>query len=44
MSSVLDAAYFGAAEPATGIIAPGLVGHRDKHLYGYDPDKAREPC
>ncbi|MCB9947881.1 MAG: peptide ABC transporter substrate-binding protein [Rhodospirillaceae bacterium] len=39
---VLDAAYFGAADPATGIIAPGLVGHRDANLYGYDPDRARE--
>ena len=40
--AVLDAAYFGAAEAATGIIAPGLIGHREKVLYGYDPDKARE--
>jgi peptide/nickel transport system substrate-binding protein len=40
--SVLEAAYFGAAAPATGIIAPGLIGHREKVLYGYDPDKARE--
>jgi len=39
--TVLEAAYFGAAAPATGIIAPGLVGHRDKNLYGYDPDKSR---
>ena len=39
--AVLDAAYFGAAEPATGIVAPGLIGHREKNLYGYDPDKAR---
>jgi len=40
--AVLDAAYFGAAEPATGVVAPGLVGHREKALYGYDPDKSRE--
>lgn len=39
---VLDAAYFGAAEPSTGIVAPGLAGHREKNLYGYDPEKARE--
>jgi peptide/nickel transport system substrate-binding protein len=38
---VVDAAYFGAAEPSTGIVAPGLVGHRDKVLYPYDPDKAK---
>lgn len=28
--SILQAAYYGAAEPSTGIIAPGLVGHRAK--------------
>ena len=39
--TVLDAAYFGAAAPSTGIVAPGLVGHRDKNLYGFDPDKSR---
>jgi peptide/nickel transport system substrate-binding protein len=38
---VLDAAYFGAAAPATGIVAPGLVGHRDKNLYARDLDKAK---
>ncbi len=42
VESVLEAAYFGVAEPSTGIVAPGLVGHRDKNLYGYDPDRARE--
>ncbi len=26
--SILQASYFGAAEPATGIIAPGLIGNR----------------
>lgn len=41
VNSVLEAAYFGVAEPSTGIIAPGLVGHREKRLYEYDPDKAR---
>lgn len=30
IDAVLQAAYFGAAERATGIIAPGLLGHRDK--------------
>jgi peptide/nickel transport system substrate-binding protein len=39
---VLDAAYFGAAEAATGVIAPGLPGHREKVLYSYDPAKAKE--
>jgi peptide/nickel transport system substrate-binding protein len=41
-AAVVDAAYFGAAEPATGIVAPGLAGHRDKTLYSYDPAKAKE--
>ena len=40
--AVVDAAYFGAAQTSTGIIAPGLPGHRDANLYNYDPDKARE--
>ncbi len=40
--SVLDAAFFGAAEPATGIIAPGLIGHREKNIYSYNPDASRE--
>lgn len=28
--SILGAAYFNAAEPSTGIIAPGLLGHREE--------------
>jgi peptide/nickel transport system substrate-binding protein len=40
--AVVDAAYFGAAATSTGIIAPGLIGHREKNLYDYDPDKARQ--
>lgn len=30
---VLEAAYMGAAEVATGLVAPGIIGHRDKRLY-----------
>ncbi|MCF8104046.1 MAG: hypothetical protein K9K64_01060 [Desulfohalobiaceae bacterium] len=30
--SILQAAYFGVAEPATGIIPPGLCGHREESL------------
>lgn len=30
--SILEAAYFGMAKPATGIIPPGLLGHRSKTL------------
>lgn len=40
--TVVDAAYFGAATTSTGIVAPGLPGHREANLYGYDPDRARE--
>lgn len=40
--AVVDAAYFGAAAPSTGIIAPGLAGHREKNLYEYDPARAKE--
>ncbi|RUW32618.1 hypothetical protein EOA37_31730, partial [Mesorhizobium sp. M2A.F.Ca.ET.015.02.1.1] len=40
----LDAAYSGQAEVATGTIAPGLVGHRDKALVPPEGDveKAKE--
>lgn len=30
--TLLEAAYFGAADPATGIIAPGLIGNRPSGL------------
>lgn len=40
--TVVDAAYFGAASTSTGIIAPGLPGHRDANLFEYDPDRARD--
>jgi peptide/nickel transport system substrate-binding protein len=41
VDAALEAAYFGVAKRATGIIAPGLAGHREKNLYTYDPDKAK---
>jgi peptide/nickel transport system substrate-binding protein len=37
---VVDAAYFGAAEPSTGIIPPGLPGHRERNLFDHDLGKA----
>ena len=43
VEAVIKAAWFGKATPATGIIAPGLVGHREKAdipLNG-DPEIAR---
>ncbi len=41
---IMDAAYFGEAKPSTGLIAPGLIGHREKSLVPPegDLDKARE--
>jgi peptide/nickel transport system substrate-binding protein len=44
VNQVLDAAYFGEAKPSTGIIAPGLVGHRAEMLIPPegDPEKARQ--
>jgi peptide/nickel transport system substrate-binding protein len=30
--SILDAAYFGVADPATGYVPPGLIGHRPKNI------------
>ncbi|KIC38965.1 ABC transporter substrate-binding protein [Leisingera sp. ANG-M7] len=39
--SVLEAAYFGAVEPSTGIIAPGLAGHRPQSLVPPQADFAK---
>lgn len=41
---LLEVAYFGQAEVATGMVAPGLVGHREKALVPPegDPEKARQ--
>ena len=30
--SIMEAAYFGVAKPSTGIIAPGLAGHRENGM------------
>lgn len=38
---ILDAAYSGQAAPATGIIPPGVVGHRDKGLVPPEGDLAK---
>lgn len=42
--SILEAAYFGAADASTGLIAPGLTGHRPQSLVppAADFDKARQ--
>jgi peptide/nickel transport system substrate-binding protein len=41
---IIEAAYFGIAPVATGIIPPGLPGYRDKTLVPLegDPDKSRQ--
>jgi peptide/nickel transport system substrate-binding protein len=40
VDQVLEAAYFGLATRATGIIAPGLIGHRPQLLGDPRPDLA----
>jgi peptide/nickel transport system substrate-binding protein len=42
--SVLQAAYFGVADPATGYVPPGLIGHRPKNLIPREArvDKAKK--
>jgi peptide/nickel transport system substrate-binding protein len=42
VDAVLEAAYFGVAERSTGIIAPGLPGHRDIAPPKRDLDGARQ--
>lgn len=41
---ITEAAYFGIARPSTGLIAPGLVGHREQSLIpeAGDLEKARQ--
>lgn len=41
---IMQLAYFGEARPATGMIAPGLIGHREQSLIPPEGDvgKARE--
>ncbi|MCC5968540.1 MAG: peptide ABC transporter substrate-binding protein [Pararhodobacter sp.] len=39
--SIMQAAFFDVAEPATGIIAPGLIGHRPETLIPPQADFAR---
>lgn len=41
VGAVLEAAYFGQAKRATGIIAEGLLGYRPKNLVKHDPAAAR---
>nr|WP_309504460.1 ABC transporter substrate-binding protein [uncultured Roseovarius sp.] len=32
LPTIMQAAYFGVAEPSTGLIGPGMIGHREKSL------------
>ncbi|MFV3128329.1 ABC transporter substrate-binding protein [Niveispirillum sp. KHB5.9] len=42
IDDIIQAAYAGIAQPATGIIPPGMLGHRDRNLIeGNDPAAAR---
>ncbi len=36
--SIMQASYFGEAQPSTGILAPGLIGHREKSLIAPEAD------
>ena len=38
VDGIMEAAYFGQAKPATGIIPPGLLGHRPKAINPPKPD------
>lgn len=38
VNAILEAAYFGAAKRATGLLAPGLSGHRERSLLPSTPD------
>jgi peptide/nickel transport system substrate-binding protein len=40
--AVVDGAYLGAAQTATGLIAPGLPGHRKANLVNHNVEKAKE--
>jgi peptide/nickel transport system substrate-binding protein len=42
VDAILQAAYFGAADRATGIIAPGLLGHRDIKMPPRDLEGAKK--
>ena len=43
VQEVLDGGFQGVAKPSTGMIAPGLIGYREKRLVqGPDRDKSRQ--
>ena len=43
VDGLLEAAFFGAAPRATGVIPPGMIGYRDSNIYGErDVAKAKQ--
>jgi len=41
VEQIMQGSYSGLAKAATGVIPPGMVGHRDKILYPADAEKAK---
>jgi peptide/nickel transport system substrate-binding protein len=41
VDAVVQAEYFGVARPATGLVAPGMLGHRERSLVKRDLAEAR---
>jgi peptide/nickel transport system substrate-binding protein len=41
VSQIMAGSYSGLAEPATGVVPPGMIGHRDAILYPADMEKAQ---
>lgn len=42
VSQIMDGSYSGLAAPATGVVPPALIGHREAILYPADAAKAQE--
>lgn len=42
VDEMIDAAYYGIAPRATGVIPPGMVGYREKNKYGRDIAEAKK--
>lgn len=41
VEAVIAASYSGTSPAGTGIVPPGILGHREKAGYSYNPDEAR---
>lgn len=41
VSQIMEGSYSGLAAPATGVVPPGMIGHRDAILYAPDAEKAQ---